>query len=163
METLIQDGTFESKELFDKAEASIRRGNFSRAAEFLKSALKIDPDNPVYLSHLGLCIGLNGNKLEGEEICRKAIQLSSKNPVLHVNLGRVLVAQNRRRDAWECFTRAYKMDNTNAPAALELSRMGVRKKPALPFLSRNHPLNIRLGKLRYKIREYRRRNDEKKV
>jgi Flp pilus assembly protein TadD len=160
----MQDGTFESKELFNKAEASIRRGNFGRAAKFLRSALKIDPENPVYLSHLGLCIGLNGNKLEGEEICRKAVELSSRNPVLLVNLGRILVAQNRRREAWECFTRAYKMDNTNAPAALELSRMGVRKKPMLPFLSRNHPLNIKLGIWRHKLREYhRRRKEENKI
>jgi hypothetical protein len=51
------------------------------------------------------------------------------------------------------FTKAYRMDNTNAPAALELSRMGVRKKPVIPFLGRNHPLNKYLGKLRHRLKE----------
>jgi hypothetical protein len=31
-----------------------------------------------------------------------------------------------------------------------LKQMGVRKKPVIPFLGRNNPLNIFLGKLRAK-------------
>jgi len=47
------------------------------------------------------------------------------------------------------------VDNTSAPAALELSRMGVRKKPVISFLARNHPVNVYLGKLRHWLREKR--------
>ncbi|HSG26982.1 MAG TPA: hypothetical protein VLA34_00780, partial [Candidatus Krumholzibacterium sp.] len=65
---------------------------------------------------------------------------------------KVLLEQKDRQNARICFETAYKIDNTNAPAALELSRMGVRKKPVLSFLHRNHPLNIRLGKLRHRYR-----------
>jgi len=88
-------------------------------------------------------------------MCRRAIKLSPLVPILFVNLGRVLVESGRRKEARECFMRAYEIDNTNAPAALELSKMGIRRRPVLPFLSRNNPLNIYLGKLRCKIYEFR--------
>lgn len=151
MTTCTDTETFESRELFTAAEASIKRGNYRRAAALLNDALKISPDNPIYLSMLGYCVGIQGNLVAAEKMCRKAVTQMAMEPIVHVNLGRVLLEQGRRREAREELKFAYKIDNTNAPAALELSRMGVRRKQVIPFLHRNHPLNCYLGKLRHYI------------
>jgi Tfp pilus assembly protein PilF len=143
-----KEGTFESRELFRKAEISIQRGDYKSAASLLNEALKIAPENPLYISHLGLCAGMLGNQILGEKSCRKAILMAPATPILFVNLGRILLEQGKRKEAREQFMHAYKLDNTNAPAALELSRMGVRKRPVISFLKRDNPLNIMLGKFR---------------
>jgi Flp pilus assembly protein TadD len=161
--TLTEKETFESLEFFSKADACIKRGNYKRAAAILNEALKIAPENPVYLSHLGLCICMEGNLQAAESMCRKALHSSPLNPVLLVNLGRVLVEQGRRKEARDLLTRAYALDNTNAQAALELSRMGVRRAPVLRFLKRSHPLNIILGKIRYKVIGIRQTFYQKKI
>ncbi len=98
-----------------------------------------------------------GDPGKGEKMCRMALQLAGcdRDPMLYVNLGRVLLDGGDRMGARDNFMKAYRKDNTNAPAALELSRMGVRKKPVLPFLGRNNSLNKHLGKLRHRLREKR--------
>lgn len=149
--------TFESREFYIKAEANIRRNNYGEALRLLDQALKISPEHPVYLSTMGLCESMMGDPVKGEKMCRMALQLSGRerDPMLYVNLGRVMLERGDRMGARENYMKAYRKDNTNAPAALELSRMGVRKKPVIPFLGRNHPLNKSLGKLRHQLREKR--------
>jgi len=149
--------TFESREFYVKAEANIRRNNYGEALKLLEQALKISPEHPVYLSTMGLCESMMGDPEKGEKMCRMALQVAGRDrdPMLYVNLGRVVLELGQRMKAREYFTKAYRMDNTNAPAALELSRMGVRKKPVIPFLDRNNPLNKYLGKVRHRLREKR--------
>ncbi|MBN1164240.1 MAG: tetratricopeptide repeat protein [Candidatus Krumholzibacteriota bacterium] len=155
--TTTQKETFESRDFFNKAKIDMKRGDFKSASLRLEEALKISPHNAEYLSALGLCVSMQGNAFAGERMCRKALAVSTdKVPELYVNLGRVLLDEGNRKEARALFTLAYKMDNTNAPAALELSRMGVRKRPVLRFLERNHPLNVLLGQIRHKIIEFRR-------
>ena len=143
--------TFESREHYRAAEAAVKRGNYRRAAGLLNEALKISPDNPTYLSMLGYCIGMQGNLEAAAKMCRKAAKNAPANPAVLVNLGRVLLEQGMRKEAREALMRAYKLDNTNAPAALELSRMGVRRLPVIRFLGRDNPVNHLLGRLRHWI------------
>ncbi|MDD3641893.1 MAG: tetratricopeptide repeat protein [Candidatus Krumholzibacteria bacterium] len=149
--------TFESRELYAKAEAHIRRNNYGKAVHLLREAMKIAPDNPRYASALGLCIAMQGEHAEGEKICRDAIASAGQDldPVLLVNLGRICLKRGDRHNAREYLLKAYQLDPTHPATALELSSMGVRRKPVLPFLGRNHPINVRLGKLRYQLRERR--------
>ena len=150
----LQNETFESQELFRRAEACIVRGNFDKAEELLAEALKISPDNPIYLSYYGLCVGMVGDLGEAEKYCLRATKLSPSNPIILVNLGRVFLEQGYRKEARDQFSRAYAIDNTNSAAALELSGMGVRRQPLLPFLARNNPLNMILGKMRHRLLGY---------
>ena len=149
--TMLDTETFESRDLFRKAEIHFRRNKFDRAAGLITEALKIAPGHPLYLSHLGVCVAMRGNVIEGEKMCMKAAGLRSGDPIMYVNIGRVLLRQGRRKEAREYFMRAYRKDNTSAPAALELSRMGVRRPPVIRFLPRDHPLNVGFGRLRHRI------------
>ncbi len=163
MEQTIKKETFESRELYKKAISKIKLESFDEAAMLINEALKIYPDNPHYMSAMGLCVSMQGNLFAGENMCRRALELAKeKDPLLFVNIGRVLLKSGKREEARKYFLVAYKSDNTNTPAALELSRMGVRRKPILSFFDRDHPLNIKLGKLRHTIRRNR-ANRSKKV
>ena len=149
--------TFESRELYAKAEAHIRRNNYGKAANLLTEALKIAPDNPRYVSAMGLCIAMQGDTVEGEKKCRDAIAAAGQeiDPIMLVNLGRICLKRGDRQNARDYLLKAYQLDPTHPATALELSSMGVRRKPVLKFLNRNHPLNIKLGKIRHQIRERR--------
>jgi Flp pilus assembly protein TadD len=149
-----RDETFESEDLFRRAEACIMRRNFDKAEALLADALKISPDNATYISYYGLCVGMCGDLSEAEQLCRKAAKLSPMDPIILVNLGRVLLEEGLRQEARALFSRAYEIDDTNAAAALELSGMGVRRQPVVPFLPRNNPVNFFLGKLRHRILGY---------
>jgi len=152
----LRNETFESQDLFRRAEACIVRRNFDKSEELLAEALKISPENPIYLSYYGLCIGMRGDLGEAEKLCQKAARLCPASPIILVNLGRILLDQGYRKEARDLFSRAYELDNTNSPAALELSGMGVRRQPVVRFFARNHPLNVVLGKIRHRILGYKR-------
>ena len=148
--TIIENDTYESKDFFLKADENIKRGNYSGGKEYLERAVKIAPGNPLYLSFLGLCVAMEGDRIKGKSLCADAAKRSNE-PILYVNLGRVLLEDGKKNEARRMFLKAYWMDRTNAAAALELSGMGIRRKPIISFIPRNNPVNIFLGKLRYRI------------
>ncbi len=150
-QTLKENETFESRDLFIKARESIKRGNYRSGRSYLEKAVKIAPANPTYLSYLGLCLAMEGCPRKGRSSCARAVKISSSEPVVYVNLGRVLLEEGRKREARDMFLRAYRMDQTDAAAALELSGMGIRRNPVLNALDRSHPINIYLGKIRHRI------------
>ena len=150
----LQNETFESQELFRRAEACIVRGRFDMAEELLAEAVRISSENPLYLSYYGLCVGMRGDLSEAQKLCGKAAKLAPQSAIILVNYGRIWLAQGCRKEARDLFTRAYSLDNTNSPAALELSGMGVRRPPVIGCLGRNHPLNYFLGKLRHRLLGY---------
>lgn len=152
----LKNETFESQELFRRAEACIVRGKFEKAEELLAEALRISSENPLYLSYFGLCVGMRGDLAEAQKLCSKAAKLSPHSPIVLVNLGRIMLEQGYRKEARDFFTRAYSLDNTNSPAALELSGMGVRRQPVIRHLERSHPVNLVLGKMRHRILGYKR-------
>lgn len=150
-QTIQEKETFESRELFMKAEECIKRGNYLNGKKCLGKAVKIAPDNPIYLSFFGLCLAMEGQKPLGRSACAEALRISPSESILYVNLGRVLLEEGRKKEARDMFLKAYKLDKTSAAAALELSGMGIRRPPVLKMLDRRHPLNIYLGKMRHKI------------
>ncbi|MBN2185004.1 MAG: hypothetical protein JW746_06715 [Candidatus Krumholzibacteriota bacterium] len=156
MRKIIEKENFESGEFYKKAQARIQRGAFDEAAMLINEALKMHPDDPYFLSMLGFCTGMRGNLFAGEKMCRQALEMAKdKDPVFYVNIGRLLLSGGNRVEARKYFMKAYRIDNTNSPAALELSRMGVRKRPIVRFLERDHPLNIWLGRIRHSLSEKR--------
>ena len=143
--------TFESQDLFRRAQVLVQKRNYEKAESLLSEALKIVPDNAQYLSFYGLCVGMLGESGEGEKLCTRAFKIDPSSPVVCVNLGRMKLMRGNRMEARELFSRAYDLDDTQSAAALELSGMGIRRQPVIPFLSRNNPLNMLLGRIRHRI------------
>ena len=101
-----------------------------------------------YLSYYGLCLALEADRpRDGAELCRQAIGLEFYNADLSWNYGRVLLALDRRKDAYQAFVKGLSVQKNHQGILRELSRMGWRKRPIVPFLDRKNPVNVALGKM----------------
>ena len=125
------------------------------AAVFFKAAIELAKSDELsrsqarYLSYYGpsLCLARNGFR-EALSSCRMATRLENDRPELWRNLGRVAITLGRRGEAYRAWQRGLELDPNHAGIQDDLRRLGVRSKPALPFLSRHHPLNVAMGRFR---------------
>ena len=89
----------------------------AQAAAALRTALTIEPDNPVALTNLGQIFCDMGEPLllgEAEALCRRVVALAPRLPEAHESLGNVLRAQGRPQDAVACYQRSGKLDRRRA-------------------------------------------------
>jgi Flp pilus assembly protein TadD len=151
-ETPASTGTHESNVLFNRALEMVNRNRVTPARKELEKALQICPRHPGYLSLYGLCIAVESEDFESaRRLCESAIRLNPRDPLSRVNLGKVLRLQGETGAAYGEFIAAWKLDKQHPAPATELSRMGIRRPPVLPFLPRSHRANVMLGKLRSRM------------
>ncbi len=112
-------------------------------------AIKTGKD-AVGLSYFGLCLALVQKKYkEGIDLCKRALDLEFYNGDHYVNLARIYMARGDRKKAVETADSGLKV----APEHEELLEvrkvLGVRARPAIPFLDRSNPVNVTLGQARH--------------
>lgn len=147
-----ESSTIESQALFNQAMEYMNRNRHGRAIELLREALHIAPDNPYYLSYLGLCTGYAGGDFGAAiTLCKRALVLCPGDAVIHVNLGKVYKLKGDLTSAYSTFLSAWRRNKEHPAPASELSRLGIRRPPVLTFLDRSHVLNKYLGILRSKL------------
>jgi tetratricopeptide (TPR) repeat protein len=134
---------------------ALATGRIREAMALFEAAIEIQRrfgnsrPQPRYLSYYGLCLALERCEVhEALRCCREAVTLESYNPDIRCNLGLVLLKSDRRREAYRCFLRGLTLDATHAPTLKALRSMGLRRRPAVPFLARRNPINVFLGRLR---------------
>jgi predicted Zn-dependent protease len=150
--TLNPTDTHESEVLYNQAMELLSRNHVHAALTRFEQALEISPNNAVYLSYYGLCVAIERQDIaSGIKLCERAVKMDVRNPVTRVNLGKVYRLKGDNARAYESFIGAWKTDKTHPSAAVELSRMGIRRPPVLSFLPRSHWLNRRLGILRARL------------
>ena len=102
----------------------------------------------LYASYHGLALIRCGD-VSGLNLCRHAAAREHARPEVFVNLVLAELRFRHRRRAWEALSRGFELQPDN-PALHKLARkMGRRRRPVLPFLKREHPLNKWLGKVTY--------------
>jgi hypothetical protein len=69
-----------------------------------------------------------------------------KNSDIYLNLGRVHLLTGNRKQAIQVFRLGLR-HGRNSRIIAELTALGLRKEPPLPFLQRSNPVNKFLGKL----------------
>ena len=97
------------------------------------------------MSYYGLCLALERNEIgEGVRFCREAATLEGFNPDIRCNLGRVLMRAGLRREAYNNFARGLRLQPNHHGICRALRAMGLRRRPVLPFLSRQNRINVLL-------------------
>jgi hypothetical protein len=144
-----------AEESFEKGMEAMDKGQRNEALAFFEAAIALEKKfgtghpQPRYLSQYGVCLGLLGRrKYEGVRFCREAVAKEGYNPDLLWNLGRALLAANRRGEAHAALTKGLRLQRDHRGIIFELKNMGVRRRPFLPFLGRDNPLNVLIGRLR---------------
>lgn len=151
----------------DQAWHMIKRGQIDEALHLLSDPMQRfrngehDRGSADLLSMYGFCVGVGHKKRkEGIRLCKSALGIDSFNPRHHYLLGRLYLAGSSRRKALEAFRKGLSIDPRYRPIRLIMEKLGVRKKPVLPFLSRSNQINIALGKLRFQLQGGKKNKDD---
>ena len=102
------------------------------------------------LSYFGLCVALVRKEYkQGIDLCRRAIDLEFYNGDHYANLGRIYLTMGNRKKALETVEAGLKMNMKHERLRAVRRSLGIRSKPAVPFLDRTNPINVSLGQARH--------------
>ena len=102
------------------------------------------------LSYFGLCLALVRKEYKPAiDLCRRAIDLEFYNGDHYANLARVYLAQGNRKKAVETAEAGLKLVPEHEYLLAVRKSLGVRARPAVPFLERTNPINVSLGQARH--------------
>ncbi|HEX9982403.1 MAG TPA: hypothetical protein VGF69_03990 [Thermoanaerobaculia bacterium] len=108
------------------------------------------PKDASGLSYFGLCLALVQKKFKPAiDLCKRAIDLEFYNADHYVNLARVYVAAGNRKKAVETTENGLKLMPEDDGLLGMRKELGIRSRPAIPFLDRTNPLNVSLGQARH--------------
>jgi len=137
---------------FTKGVDSVNKGDFlsglayfEAAMELAKKVEKVAPP-PKYLSYYGLCLAMVSTKIQTAlELCESAVAVEFYNPDLFHNLARVQLRMGRRDRAYPVLLRGLQLHPGHRGILGDLRTLGIRRRPVLPFLARDNPVNKYLG------------------
>jgi Flp pilus assembly protein TadD len=107
-----------------------------------------EPVPPQVLSLYALCLARQGKRKEAVDTCRLALKRDQRNPTCRVHMARIYLLANARRKAYEELEKGLAFSPENQDLRRLESEMGKRRPPVIGFLSRDNPLNVKLGKAR---------------
>ena len=143
------DATFSAEEHFTEGQSELARERLDAALDHFRSAHRLDPTSPRYRSYFGLCLGLAERRFDRAlELCRSAAKEEFFNPALYHNLARLHLAFGFKSEGIRYLRRGLMIDPQNEPILKEMKNLGVRRKPVLSFLRRDHLMNRLFGRLR---------------
>ncbi|HYC87970.1 MAG TPA: tetratricopeptide repeat protein [Thermoanaerobaculia bacterium] len=145
----------------EEAIEAAREGEFLRALTQFIDAYGTDEAPPIRtpkdasgLSWFGLSIAIMQKKFKPAiDLCRRAVELEFYNGDHYANLARVYIAAGNRKKALETLEQGLKLVPEHEYLLDVRKSMGVRSKPAVPFLDRSHPINVTLGQSRHAKKE----------
>jgi tetratricopeptide (TPR) repeat protein len=136
----------DAREFFAKGEEELDKGDWLSALASFERAVQLEC-SPVHCSFLALCIAKErGLYLQAIAICEEAIAMEPANPVHYLNLGRIHLLRGEKGDGIRVFREGLKAGR-HPRIIVEMEKLGIRKPPVIPFLSRDSPINKYLGKI----------------
>jgi len=150
--------TSPDQQAFHKGMVALSDGRHEEAMKCFESALRIESQRGAagrqmrYLSYYGLSAALaNRPTPEAIQACEMAAKRDFYSAELQLNLGRVYLMAGKTTRALEAFERGMKLAPSNKALKEEMTTTDRRRRPPIPWLSRGHPLNCWLGRMRYSL------------
>jgi tetratricopeptide (TPR) repeat protein len=144
---------------FRRGLAALFEGDAAAASDLFQSAILIEIQHGVkgpqmrYLSYYGLSRAQAfGATPQAIQACETAARRDFFNPDLLLNLGRVYLLAGKTTKALAAFHRGLELAPRHKGLLAEYKRIDRREPPPLSLVSRSHPLNKMLGKLRASLR-----------
>ena len=118
-----EDNINKAKAQFIIGKKNMDKGNFWGAADALRWAIRLDPNNAKYLSHFGKALSHMPRRLhEAEESCKKAIKMEPTNSDHYINLATIYKKAGLEGKAKAMLEDALKWDPDNETILTELGR-----------------------------------------
>ena len=134
-----------------------KAGQYERGLIFLAEAYRhLSHDRhrlsgPLLTSY-GLCLALHRGRIkEAAEFCWLGVERDRYNPDAYHNMARVWIAGRSRRKALDAIEKGLAVEPRHGALLRLQAEIGVRKRPVIPFLHRDNPLNVSLGRARAKM------------
>ncbi|NIR17687.1 MAG: tetratricopeptide repeat protein, partial [Desulfobacterales bacterium] len=110
--------------MLENARGEIKKGNFGRAEEYLREALKYNPENPECWNYLSLALlKMDDREDEAEKALLKAQKLDPGSDNYFSNLGLLYLKIGRLDEAKTQFERALSINPENSRAQQGLSKV----------------------------------------
>jgi tetratricopeptide (TPR) repeat protein len=136
------------------AELGIAYAKERQYDEALRYFQKADLLLPEARSYYGLALAMRRQRLhDAVNYCREAVDQEPLRGDFYHNLGQVHLARGERRQAIRTFTSGLQAEPRHAQLIEVLKRLGARRRPLIPFLSRSNPINKYLGLILYRIKK----------
>ncbi|MCW5828789.1 MAG: DnaJ domain-containing protein [Deltaproteobacteria bacterium] len=120
---------------FQKGEILVRRGKFPEAIEYLRSAVKLAPDEADNWAVLAWATyslregSKDANRAKGRKYLEKAFQLKPDSFRAHYYQGLICKIDGNKSLALTHLKRAYELDPTHEQCRIEFVRLGGKTKP----------------------------------
>ena len=142
-----------------------RRGDWRGGLTILtRLAQEVEGTAPLpgyFYSYLGVAMArVEGRKREGLELARYGVSLAPRDPENRLNLARAYLVSHNRRMAVKQLEAGLEISPANAGLNAFRREIGHRRPPVLRFLRRSNPINVWLGKLRFRSEQRRRAYEE---
>lgn len=131
--------------------AAFAARDLSLAHAAFERAHRADPNAPRAMSWYGVTLVLvERNSNLGLALCDRALRVTGGDPELLLNSARIHLALNQRERCVKAIARGLELFPADPRLLAARDAIGTRRAPVLPFLSRRNPLNVALGKLRWR-------------
>ena len=136
----------EATKLFDKGLALIKRGYPAEAMECLEQVIRLGHRGSACYSWLGVAMARSKwDMAKAEEFCKMAVKKEFYVPQYYINLAEVYKLRGNKVKAIETLEAGLELDSENKAILKELYKFGARRRPVIPILSRENPINKELG------------------
>lgn len=140
----------------------MRKGSGEAAYKYAREGYRRYPGDQILASYYGgLCSTVGHDARSGIRLCQEAVaeaggSLTGTAPkgvrranmaTLYTNLGRAFLGSGSRERGVAAFHHALSFEPGNTEARAELKRLGMRRRPLIPFLPRSSALNRMAGML----------------
>jgi hypothetical protein len=147
----VTEGPDDGKDLLKAGMAAAEAGQYRRGYDLLGKyyGSGLDGVPPDGLSHFGLCVAVVERQTrKGVELCQAAINAQFYQTVHYANLVKLYIERDDRRNAVKTLQQGLRRMPGDARLRALRDTIGYRRKPPIPFLSRDNVLNVFLGKIR---------------
>ena len=135
---------------YEEGRTAFAARDLHRAHQAFERAHRKDTRDPRFMSWYGVTLVLvEKNWNLGLVLCEQALRLAGPDAELLLNQARVHLSLNQRERAVRAIVRGLELFPDDPRLAAARDAMGIRRAPVIPFLSRKHPLNRVLGRLRH--------------
>lgn len=148
---------YSEEELLEAGREAIKAEQWPRAKTFLSEyfdryTMRRESVPASGLASYALVIGHNNELRRGMDLCKKAQNADPRNAYIYWCQARLHLLNRSRKDAIDTVDRGLRVAPENFMLLRMRKKLGVRQSPPLPFLGRNHGLNVRLGRLMRRLR-----------
>jgi len=141
--------------------AACRTGNWRLGHQLLTEVAQLEdsksPFPGYFYSYFGVAmVRCEGRKRDGIELCRYSVDLAPRDPENRLNLARAYLMSRNRRQAVKQIKLGLRLSPQHRLLRDLQKEIGYRRRPFIPFLSRDFFLNQWVGRMTYTFEKQRR-------